>query len=387
MKKSVMAVLMCALLFSCATSSTGGNTNNSSSNNKSKTPAVTVEELETVLEEINELEESSVNAFALGRYTEGIEKLVAILALAEPYRDEEPLIGKKASSVEQKLTELASKMTLLPGADWTDDEGTQISKSAVDLGTENAVAPSVLLVISDQIGRSVIGDAPVMFKFLKGEGLLNTIVTTNDFGSANTTIVNVENTSREHIVRAQVFYNVKGYKYVFDTVFRDFTYLPPSYTATILAAEKDQNGFRSAPELIDVVYNALKDVNLDYSPYEGARLGNEGFNKVLGGDVTQLAKLGDMTGVSYVVVILTECYYVNQLGNRNIFISKGKGIARIVRVSDSRIVYTLTVDEVKGQSGNMEGSINDNVRKTRAELVKKISLHIGEIESVLTGQE
>jgi hypothetical protein len=248
----------------------------------------------------------------------------------------------------------------------------------------------VILSYNFGAGKALITGAPIYFEFVQGSGLLTNFVATSDYGQANCAIVRLDNPNAETIVRASLIYRVKGYSYPFQGITKDFVFVPPARKAAILVMEKAGEKIQDDPVILDSVFNRLKDMAFDFSQYNGVLLGDD-FMKVFGGDPSSIKRMGLEKEVSYLVMVLNDGYYVNQveLGGKkyNIFKSQTTATTRIIRVSDGKIMYSGTVQAVGGQGGTEDKAILDGFRNAAQAMAEKLETDYPEIDGVLAGKQ
>jgi hypothetical protein len=339
---------------------------------------------------LNEYLENGLAKVEQGAISEGINQLVTILAEAEAAGSTSGDVRAIVDTAETELTKIAAGLEMEPGTEWVDANKNQVSASSIDVGTGNALNPSVILTYNFGSGKALITGAPIYFEFVQGSGLLTNFVATNDYGQSNCAIARLDNPNSENIVRASLVYRLKGYSYPFHGITKDFVYVPPARKATILVMEKAGERIQDDPVILDSVYNRLKDMAFDFSQYNGVLLG-DAFMKVFGGDPDGIKRMGLEKEVSYLVMVLNDGYYVNQveLGGKkyNIFKSQTTATTRIIRVSDGKIMYSGTVQAVGGQGGSQEKAILDGFRNAAQAMAEKLEMDYPEIDSVLAGQE
>ena len=339
---------------------------------------------------LNEYLENGLAKVERGAISEGINQLVTIMAEAEEAGSTSGDIRAIVDTADTELTKIAAGLEMEPGTEWVDANKNQISASSIDAGTKNALNPSVILTYNFGSGKALITGAPIYFEFVQGSGLLTTFVATNDYGQSNCAIARLDNPNGENVVRASLVYRVKGYSYPFQGITKDFVYVPPARKATILVMEKAGELIQDDPVILDSVYNRLKDMTFDFSQYNGVLLGNA-FMRVFGGDPGEIKRMGLEKEVSYLVMVLNDGYYVNQveLGGKkyNIFKSQTTATTRIIRVSDGKIMYSGTVQAVGGQGGSEDKAILDGFRNAAQAMEEKLDSDYPEIDRVLAGQE
>lgn len=338
---------------------------------------------------LNEFLENGLQKLDQGAISEGINQLVTVLAEAHAAGSASGDIRAIVNTAETELTKIAAGLEMEAGTEWVDANKNQISASAIDVGTEYSLNPSVILTYNFGAGKALITGAPIYFEFIQGSGLLTGFVATNDYGQANCSIARLDNPNSETIVRASLIYRVKGFSHAFQGITKDFVYVPPARKATILVMEKAGEKIQDDPVILDAVYNRLKDMAFDFSQYNGVLLGND-FMKVFGGDPSSIKRMGLEKEVSYLVMVLNDGYYVNQveLGGKkyNIFKSQTTATTRIIRVSDGKIMYSGTVQAVGGQGGTEDKAILDGFRNAAQAMAEKLDMDYPDIDKVLAGE-
>ena len=389
--KSLLIILLAAALIGCLTgpapvqlSGEGGQDESGQSKERG-----TVNDGELAAR-LNDYLENGLAKVEQGAISEGINQLVTILAEAEAAGSNSGDVRAIVDTAETELTKIAAGLEMEPGTEWVDANKNQISASSIDVGTENALNPSVILTYNFGSGKALITGAPIYFEFIQGSGLLTNFVATNDYGQSNCSIARLDTPNSENIVRASLVYRTKGYSYPFQGITKDFVFVPPARKATILVMEKAGVRIQDDPVILDSVYNRLKDMAFDFSQYNGVLLG-DAFMKVFGGDPGEIRRMGLEKEVSYLVMVLNDGYYVNQveLGGKkyNIFKSQTTATTRIIRVSDGKIMYSGTVQAVGGQGGSEDKAILDGFRNAAQAMAEKLDADYGEIDRVLAGQD
>jgi len=328
--------------------------------------------------------ETGLKKIDQGAVSEGIFQLVSVLAEIESLKNSAMEIRGIGEQTEAELGAIRSALALDAGLEWLDANKNQISASTLDIGTPAALNPSVILTLNIGTGKVLVSGAPVLFEFVKGNGLAASIVTTNEYGQANCSLSRLENPNAENIVKASLIYRVKGYTYRFSGIEKEFLYIPPSRKATILVLEKAATDVSADPVILDKVFNRLKAVAFDFSQYNGVLLGEE-FMRVFGGDPAAIKKLALEKGVSYLVLVLNDCYLVKQLeleGKKyNIFKSQTTATTRIIRVSDGKILYSGSVQGVTGQGGSLDKAVIDGYRQAAEAMSAKLSEDLPQIKN------
>jgi hypothetical protein len=322
-----------------------------------------------------------------GSYSEGISQLVTVLAEKEKLSDPSDEVQVLALQAEKELTKLGAALALEADTMWLDKGMNQISASSVDI----TLQPTVILTITQPTGRSLVSNAPVEFQFIKGSGIISGQANTNSYGQATCNIVRFQNPAAENIIQASVVYKVKGYAYKFKGVERNFVYLPPAKKATVLVMEKSPQGMATDPFILDPVFQRLKEVSYDFSLFNGAMAQND-FTLVYEGNKAAIQKMGLNEGVSYLVVVLSDCSAVRQMelnGKKyNIYMADARATVRIIRTSDGKIMYQASVERAKaknthGQGGTETKAIQDVLRKIADDMAVKIGEELPGIKEVL----
>jgi hypothetical protein len=323
-----------------------------------------------------------------GSISEAISQLVAVLAEAEQAGSVSEEMARAVDEAETDLAKIAAGLSLEPGMEWLDSEKNQITGSSLEVGGSGSLNPSVIVTFNYGSGKVLVPAAPILFSFVKGSGLLTGYVAANDYGQANCAVASLDNPNQETIIRASLVYRVKGYEYAFQGVTRDFVFVPPARRATILVMEKAGDTVQQDPVILDSVYNTLKRISFDFSQYNGLLLG-EDFMKVFGGDPQAIRRLGLEKEVSYLVMVLNDGYYVNQVelaGKKyNIFKSQTTATTRIIRVQDGKILYSGTVQGVPGQGGAVDKAVLDGFRNAAQAMAEKLESEFQQIDRALAG--
>ena len=326
-------------------------------------------------------------AAASGKYAEAIRNYLTALSLADRAgRSAE--IAASARETRIELESIGTSLSLQPQAHWLDGDGVQIEGDCLTAGTERGLNPSVILTFTSGTGKYVIADAPVRFSFITGTGRIVETVTTDEYGQANSSILSFDSPSAKHVIRAVVEFSVPGFTYTFENTFRDFVYLPPARTATLLAAERSALGISTNPLVLDETFNALKGLEMKFSPYNAVLIESD-FASLYDGDQELVARFGRETGSSYLFIVSVECNDVRQIEMNgklyDLYASFATANFRIIRVSDRRIVYSLPIDRVRGQGANGPAAVENVFRVAREQLSAMLRTRIGEIERALGG--
>ena len=392
MRRALGLVVLVALALGLAGCSSGPSTTVSAEAEKApatRAPAARVSEAEDQLAvRLREYLDNGRERIDQGSISEGILQLVTVLAEADAADTPTEAVAAVVDQVEAELAKIRAGLSLEPGMEWLDDNKNQVSGSSLDLGTEGAFGPSVIVTFSYGTGKVLVPGAPIQFEFVKGGGLLTGFVAANDYGQANCAVARLDNPNQESVIRASLVYRAKGFSYAFQGVTRDFVYVPPSRRATILVMEKAADTIQQDPVILDSVYNTLKRIAFDFSQYNGILLGDE-FMKVFGGDPQAIRRLGLEKEVSYLVMVLNDGYYLSQveMGGKkyNIFRSQTTATTRIIRVQDGKILYSGTVQGVPGQGGAADKAVLDGFRNAAQAMADKLTAEFQQIDVALSG--
>jgi hypothetical protein len=339
---------------------------------------------------LSEFLDNGLRKIEQGAISEGISQLVAVLAEAEAGGGVSGDSRGIVSTAETELAKIGAALEMEAGTEWMDENKNQLSASASEAGSGSFLNPSVILTCNFGTGKVLVTGAPITFQFVQGTGLLTGLVSTNSYGQASCSIARIDNPNRETIVRASLEYRAGGYSYPFSGAVRDFVYVPPARKAAIVVLERAGQKIQDDPLILDAVYERLKGLSFDFSQYNGVLLGEQ-FARVFGGDPEAIKTMGLDREVSYLVLVLDDGYYVNQveLNGRtyNIFKSRTSATTRIIRVSDGKIMYSAKVQAVAGQGGSEEEAVLDGFRNAAQAMAEKLEADYPEIERVLSGAE
>jgi hypothetical protein len=336
---------------------------------------------ESALAEMDALLSRSRDAADSNHLSEAIRGYVSVIAIYE----EAPSAARraKAEGAAAELAKIGGRLSLEPSNEWMDSAGTQVAALTRGVGKDNALNPSVYLFESFGMGKSPVPDAPIYFEFVKNSGSMVPMVTTDAYGKANTTVARVDAPGTEAVVRAYPLYRARGKAYAFKSVFRDFTYLPPSNVAKVAALETSEYGASENPQVVDTVIAALKPAGLQLSPYNG-KLAPDVFARAFGGDAQALADFG--AGASYTAFALVEASDIRQTElngvKYNIFTAMTKVTFRLVR-SDGTVVYSLPLDSIKSQGGTREAAVADGYKRARDALGPALQRDLAAIRNAL----
>jgi len=314
---------------------------------------------------------------------EAIRAYISVIAISEESPGAET--KERAGAAAAELAKIGTRLSIEPSGEWMDSKGTQIASATRSLGKPGAIYPAVYLFESFGSGKAPVADAPIFFEFAKNSGSLVSLVTTDAYGKANTTIARLDEPGKDAVVRAYPLFRSRGKAYAFKSVFRDFSYLPPANVAQVLALESSELGASENPQVVDRVIGALKPLGIQMLPVN-AKLDLDRFRKAFSGDRAALAALGARAESPYTVFALVEISEIRQQelnGKKfNIFTSWAAATLRIVR-QDGTVVLAIPMDRVKGQGGSREAAVADGYRVARDALVSAIQDRLPAIKEAL----
>jgi hypothetical protein len=283
----------------------------------------------------------------LGRFIESIKFYLRTLYILENTEELTAMETTLLSRIQEKLIALETEIVLIHGDPWIDDG---LVKSSIGDSSDPGFLQPSLFVYRTGFGggRITVADAPVSFSIIKGEGELNRTSITNDFGATNTTITNLSTREGETLVRAQIVFTVEEKEYPFSSSTIDFIYLPPMQTIYYFSMENRSGewlelgasdvglsqwvgNFGGSPELLVG----------EYSVQELSRISGSTFAKIRSRN----------PGVYLLKAVLFSEDPV-QFGERNIFIQQGRVEVQVFRIGSGELVYSLSSDRLKAQSGS-----------------------------------
>ena len=222
------------------------------------------------------------------------------------------------------------------------------------------------------------------FQFTKNSGSLVAFVTTDAYGKANTTVASLDEPGKEATIRAYPVFKARGKSYAFQTVFRDFAYLPPANIVKVLALESSELGVSDNPRSVDAAATALRQAGLQVLPFN-AKFAPDDFRNAYAGQVEALASLGVDAGSPYAAFVLVEVAPSRQMelnGKKyNIFTAAARLNFRLVR-SDGTVVYSLPID-IKGQGGTQEAAVSDAFKRASEALGPELQKRSDDFKTAL----
>ncbi|MBN2445061.1 MAG: hypothetical protein JXJ04_27140 [Spirochaetales bacterium] len=343
------------------------------------------------LSAMQEYLENGIDKINYGSISEGIEQLILVLAEKEAMTNPPEEAIELAKDAETRLNKLKSALFLEVEPEWLDSSLNQVKGDTLDIFPQ----PSVLLTYDGGIGRSLVANAPVAFRFIKGSGIMSGLVAkTNDHGQANVIVTRFDNPNEENIIEAYLYYKEKDFTYTFTTITRSFIYAPPSRQASIFVLERYPDGNFEDPDIFNAVYNNLKDVALDFT-LSNAGLNEKAFLQIYNGDKSAITHLGLEDQISYICAVLNDCFHIEQYEYKgkkyNVFLSEARATIRIIRVADGKTVYTNSVECLHAQSEHGKGSspelsARDVLKKSSVKMEALLSKEIDVIKKALTGK-
>jgi hypothetical protein len=314
---------------------------------------------------------------------EAIRSYVSVLALADEHPT--PEARARADSAQAQLARIGTGLTLEPASDWVDAKGTQIAGSTRSLGKDGGISPAVYLFENFGSGKSPVADVPIYFQFVKNSGSLIGFVTTDVYGKANTTVAKLDEPGEDAVIRAYPVFKARGKSYAFQSVYRDFAYLPPANIVKVIALESSELGNDDNPEIVDAVASVIKRTGMQIVPFN-AQLAVDDFRGAYSGDIKALASLGVDAASPYAAFILVEVAPARQMelnGKKyNIFTAAATVNFRLLR-ADGSIAYALPIDGIKGQGGTAEASIADAYKRARDSIGPELQKRLDALQDSL----
>ncbi|MGA2544915.1 MAG: hypothetical protein ABSF43_00025 [Rectinemataceae bacterium] len=336
------------------------------------------------LEEMKSYLAKAQDAADSNHLSEAIRSYVTVLVLA----DESPSPEAKANAdrASAELSRIGTRLTLEPSGEWVDPKGAQIAGTSRGLGKEGGLSPAVYLFENFGSGKSPVADAPIFFQFVKNSGSLVAFVTTDAYGKANTTVAKLDEPGSDVVIRAFPVFKARGKSYAFQSVFRDFAYLPPVNVVKVLALESSELGVSDSPRTVDPAAAALKQAGLQVLPFN-AKLIPDDFRAAYGGNVKALAALGVDAASPYAAFVLVDVAAARQLElngkTYNIFTAVAVLNFRLVR-SDGSIVFSLSSDGIKGQGNAKEAAVSDAYKRAGESIARALQNKLDDLRAALT---
>lgn len=307
------------------------------------------------------------DALRRGRVADAVELFVSVLIDADGTD-----AGRRARL---RLEELAAGLRLEPSARWLDDQGNQVVGDARILGRDGALYPEVILTASLGGGRSVVADMPIRFRFTRGDGLLNRLVTTSDFGQANTAILSVEPGLAEYIVEAMPVVTVEGGEYAFTTVRREFVYRRAEAAVVLVGVHRSPDGVEAGPATADAAYRGIAEAGGAYYALDGS-LSPERLEALLSSTQAQIRSVAEEAGAGFLLLLIVDISSIRQVELEGrafeIFQAFGTGTIRLLRASDGELLYTADTTEIRGQGRNEAVALRDGQQRIREALAERL---------------
>lgn len=337
------------------------------------------------IQEMGRLLDSGNAALEANHLSEGIRSFVAVLALGA--EDDSAQASRLREEAEAQLVRIGTRLSLEPGELWIGPDGAQVAGSCRSVGKEGALHPSVLLFENWGSGKSPVADASIRFEFVRGGGVLTAVVATDVYGRANAILSRLDSPSSDAVVRAVPVFTERGYIYAFHAAHRDFSYLPPSNVARVVALERGFEGVASNSQTLDRVASVLKSAGLAAAPLEG-KLPGGGFDRAYEGDPNAIRALASASGASFIAFVVSDASAPRQTeygGKKyNIFTSECRTTLRIIR-DDGTLVFSLPLESMRGQGGTPQAATADAFAKARSSLASELDKRIEEIRKSVDG--
>ncbi|MBN2736940.1 MAG: hypothetical protein JXR70_08175 [Spirochaetales bacterium] len=390
MKRIVFLLIIFGMITGCvSTGPSNGDFLSTSSDDSIQVPVVDGSKSNEDFYELESFFNDAYDKLDEGNLPEAIKLFIKVMARVDAAGDASSEARELAKEAEIQLQKIETSLTLSAESSWIDENMIQISGTTMNLDLK----PTVVLTYMSDFGRTVVANVPIRFQFVEGSGLITNIVNTDRFGQASCEIARFDNQSAENIIQASLVFKERDFVYHFQSLDKDFIFLPPDRRATILVLERFGDKINEDPAIFDRVFNSLKDVAFDFTLYNGF-LNPEQFTRVYGGDVKAIEELSLVEGVSYLVVVLNDCYNVSQVefnGKlRDIYISEAQATLRIIRALDGKILYQKVVTRDKasnlhGQGGNPDTAARNALQAATIDMENALKIELKKINEILTG--
>jgi hypothetical protein len=343
-----------------------------------------------ILQNMEQLLESGVGKLREGLISEAMKRLVSVLAEHQKLSRSFPQASEVAQAAQIELAKLQTSLALEADPLWLDESMNQKVGSTLDA----AAGPVVILTWRTETGRSLVFNAPIRFDFIEGSGTLTAEVNTDAYGQASCVVGKFDQPQREQVIRASLSIRAGDFVYPMQGVYRDFLFAPPANRATIFVLERSKQGVSEDPYILSPVFETLKKLDYDFSLYN-SYLSTDEFARIYAGERESIARLALEEGISYLIVLLNDCYSVRQLemGGRklNLFVSEAKATTRIIRVADGKVMFQKSIERSKsnnnhGQGGSEEKAILDALRQASHEMARALDSSFAEVRKSLTGE-
>jgi hypothetical protein len=315
------------------------------------------------------------------KLTEAIKAYVAVLAIGK--NDTSSVAIELTATARTELTKIGTTLTIEASPDWIDDKGNQVTGSTRDAGKATALQPGVYLYQNLGMSKSPLPDAPIYFEFIKNSGTLNAVVATDAFGKATSVVTKIDAPDKEAVVRAYPVFTVRGYKYSFASVLREFTFLPPTNKVLVAGLQISEFGASKSSDSVQPVALGLKSIGYEAVPYNGA-LDQEGFLRAFGGDPEALRAMGQGVNPSYFAFVFVEVYAVKQYVKDgkayNMYFAYSRTTVKIIR-DDGSIVYSTTIENEKASGGTAAEAVARAYADAKKQLEAALPPVLGEIKA------
>jgi hypothetical protein len=335
---------------------------------------------------MRELRDAARAAFDSNHPIEAVRHLVGLLAVdAEAAQEKVPARAAERSELaraaDAELTAIGARFVMEPTDEWLSG-GKQITGNLRDLAKGGGLKPSVRLVINYDFGKAVVQDAPIRFAFVAGIGELTAAETTDSYGTASAVVRGISRTDAPVVIRATLAVSNRGKTKVFSEVFRDFSFLPSSRTAKVLAFERvvgADKKIRAAGDhspLVDAVSRGLAASGLELVPVDGA-LDPASFTAALGGDPAAVGKALALGGksASFLAIAASDCDEPRQMvlngKTYEIYTANVRVTVRLLR-SDGSVVESRPQASLRAQGGTPDAAIQAAFKAAREAIEKDL---------------
>ncbi len=324
--------------------------------------------------------EDAKAAFEGNHVAEGARRYVAVLRLYDASKNPDSRAVSLRDGAKSALEALEAAMTIEPDPSWLDSGGNQVSRSTRGLAGSGAPGPAVLLSVNLGYGKAAVPDMPVSFSFVKGKGRLTPVVSTDPYGKANATVASFADPDSDQTIRASVVIRDGSFAYALDSVYRDFSFVDRPETVILAALQRLDGKAGAGSALVDPVVSALASLSLEAVPAgstgSAGSAGDEAsFLGAFGGDGASLRNLAAGRTASRFALILTDCAAPEQVTldgkTYELWAAKASSTLRLLK-ADGSILYTIQVQNVRGQGALGDKAVSDACRKAVAQVVSRL---------------
>lgn len=353
--------------------------------------------LKDAVQTMRELRDAARAAFDANHPVEALRHLVGLIAVdgeAAPEKDaarasERAELIRKADA---ELTAIGARFTMEPTDEWMTGSK-QLAGNVRDLAKGTGLKPAVRLVINYDYGKAVVADAPVRFAFVDGVGEISVSGTTDSYGVASATVRGLARADKPVVIRAVLAVSNRGKTKVFNEVFRDFSYLPSSRSARVIAlervvaADKKVKSVSDHSPLVDSVSRGLSGSGLDLVPADGA-LDPAAFMSALNGDPAAVSKALSLGGspASFLAIAVADCDEPRQMvlqgKTYEIYTANVRASVRVLR-SDGSVVESRPMVAARGQGGTPDQAVQSAFRAARDGVEKDLASASASIKASL----